>query len=47
MLIRGLCVLACGALLLAGCVQDSGPAGELFEQARDPLAHRYLNGLLC
>lgn len=30
-----------------GCVLDSGPAGELFEQARDPLAHRYLNGLLC
>lgn len=30
-----------------GCVLDSGPAGELFAQARDPLAHRYLNGLLC
>lgn len=32
---------------LAMNVSDSGPAGELFEQARDPLAHRYLNGLLC
>ncbi|GAB3486025.1 phosphate ABC transporter ATP-binding protein [Azotobacter salinestris] len=30
-----------------GCVLDSGPACELFESARDPLAHRYLNGLLC
>ncbi|EPV3035025.1 phosphate ABC transporter ATP-binding protein [Pseudomonas aeruginosa] len=30
-----------------GCVLDSGPACELFEGARDPLAHRYLNGLLC
>lgn len=30
-----------------GCVLDSGPAGELFESTRDPLAHRYLNGLLC
>lgn len=30
-----------------GCVLDSGPAGELFESARDPLAHRYLNGQLC
>lgn len=29
-----------------GCVLDSGPAGELFGSARDPLAHRYLNGML-
>jgi phosphate transport system ATP-binding protein len=30
-----------------GCVLDSGPACDLFEGSRDPLAHRYLNGLLC
>ncbi|MFU7142916.1 phosphate ABC transporter ATP-binding protein [Pseudomonas aeruginosa] len=30
-----------------GCVLDSGPVCELFDGARDPLAHRYLNGLLC
>jgi phosphate transport system ATP-binding protein len=30
-----------------GCVLDSGPAHALFESSRDPLAHRYLNGLLC
>ncbi|TXI31747.1 MAG: phosphate ABC transporter ATP-binding protein [Aquipseudomonas alcaligenes] len=30
-----------------GCVLDSGPACELFESVRDPLAHRYLNGQLC
>lgn len=30
-----------------GCVLDSGPACELFENIRDPLAHRYLNGQLC
>lgn len=30
-----------------GCVLDSGPASELFTGARDSLAHRYLNGMLC
>ncbi|GAD64979.1 MULTISPECIES: phosphate ABC transporter ATP-binding protein [Pseudomonadaceae] len=30
-----------------GCVLDSGPAGRLFDGACDPLAQRYLNGLLC
>lgn len=30
-----------------GCVLDSGPACELFTGACDPLAHRYLNGMLC
>lgn len=30
-----------------GCVLDSGPACELFIRARDPLAHQYLNGMLC
>ena len=30
-----------------GCVLESGPAHALFERSRDPLAHRYLNGLLC
>ena len=30
-----------------GCVLDSGPTGKLFDGACDPLAQRYLNGLLC
>ncbi|WP_137808221.1 MULTISPECIES: phosphate ABC transporter ATP-binding protein [unclassified Pseudomonas] len=30
-----------------GCVLDSGPACELFTRASDPLAHQYLNGMLC
>ena len=30
-----------------GCVLESGPAQKLFESSRDPLAQRYLNGLLC
>lgn len=30
-----------------GCVLDSGPVGRLFDGTCDPLAQRYLNGLLC
>lgn len=30
-----------------GCVLDSGPTLDLFENARHPLAYQYLNGVLC
>lgn len=30
-----------------GCVLESGPTQDLFQSSRDPLVHRYLNGLLC